>query len=147
MLKFTERPKTSGITSKKTWLSLKRTSCLQVIFVLIWMKQTMMWFNFQRDGNVYGLSNTNDTFPESLQLHISVLHQTMCIFKASLSTSYDGQAKYKEKVPDALYPDRNGETTCHSKLKFTYLKDLFIKRVHAEKLVKVELIVYSYSNS
>ena len=66
MLEFTEQPKTSGITSKKTWLSLKKISCLQVIFVLIWMKQTMIWFNFQRDGTVYGLPNTNDTFPERL---------------------------------------------------------------------------------
>ena len=87
MLKFTERPKTPGITSKKTWLSLKRMSCLQVIFVLIWMKQTLIWFNLQRDGTGNGLSNLS-------------LHQRMRIFKAGLSSSYDGWSKYyKEKVP------------------------------------------------
>ena len=73
MLKFTERPKTPGITSKKTWLFL------QVTFVLIWIKQTLIWFNSQRDGTGNGLSNTRDTFAESLQLQISVLHQSMCI--------------------------------------------------------------------
>ena len=73
MLKFTERPKTPGITSKKTWLFL------QVTFVLIWIKQTLIWFDLQRDGTGNGLSNTRDTFAESLQLQISVLHQSMCI--------------------------------------------------------------------
>ena len=73
MLKFTERPKTPGITSKKTWLFL------QVTFVLIWIKQTLIWFNLQRDGTGNGLSNTRDTFAESLQLQISVLHQSICI--------------------------------------------------------------------
>ena len=87
MLKFTERPKTPGITSKKTWLSLKGISCLQVIFALMWMKQTLIWFNLQRDGTGNGLSNLN-------------LHQRMRIFKAGLSSSYDvmaGQNIIKKK--------------------------------------------------
>ena len=96
MLKFTERPKATAITSKKTWLPLKGTSCLQVTFVLLWMKQTLIWFNLQRDGTGNGLSNTKDTFAQSLQLQISVLHQSMCILKAGLSSSYDGQAKKKK---------------------------------------------------
>ena len=86
MLKFTERPKTPGITSKKTWLSLKGVSWLQVIFVLIWMKQTLIWFNLQRDGTGNRLSNV-------------ILRQSMRIFKAGLSSSYDvmrWQAKYKK---------------------------------------------------
>ena len=76
MLKITERPKTPGITSKKTWLSQKGISCLQVIFVLIWLNQTLIWFNLQRDGTGNGLSNVS-------------LHQSMRIFKAGLSSSYD----------------------------------------------------------
>ena len=40
------------------------------------------------------------------------------VFKAGLSSSYDGWAKYKEKVPDMLQPNQNVETTCNSKLKF-----------------------------
>ena len=76
MLKFTERPKTPRITSKRTWFSLKEISCVQVIFVLIWMKQTLIWFSLQRDGTGNGLSNVN-------------LHQSMRIFKVSLSSSYD----------------------------------------------------------
>ena len=120
MLKFTEWPKTPGITSKKTWLSLKGISCLQVTFVLIWMKQTLIWFNFQRDGTGNRLSNTKHTFAESLQLQRSVLDQSMCILKAgSLSSSYDGQAKYKEKASDVSDPNQNGDTKCNSKLKFT----------------------------
>ena len=87
MLKFTEQPKTPGITSKKTWLSLKGISCLQVIFVLTWMKQTLIWFNLQRDGTGNGLYNLN-------------LHQGMRIFKAGLSSSCDvmaGQNVIKKK--------------------------------------------------
>ena len=134
MLKFTERSKTPGITLKKTWLSLKGISCLQVIFVLIWMKQTLIWFNLQRDGTGNGFSNIKDTFAESLQLQMSVLHQSMFIFKAGLSSSCDCWAKYKEKVPDVSGPNQNVETTCNSKLKFTSVKDLFIKRVQKKQL-------------
>ena len=79
----------------------------------------LIWFNLQRDGTGNGLSNTKDTFAESLQLPISVLCQSMYILKAGLSSSYDGQAKQKEKVSDVSDPNQNGETTCNSKLKFT----------------------------
>ena len=34
------------------------------------MKQTLIWFNLQRDGTGHGLSNTKDTFAESFQLQI-----------------------------------------------------------------------------
>ena len=78
-------------------------------------------FNLQRHGTGNGPSNMKDTFGESLQLQMSVLHQSMCIFKADcgLSSSYDCWAKYKEKVPDVSDPNQNVETTCNSKLKFT----------------------------
>ena len=79
MLKFTERPKHRGSLQKKTWLSLKGISCLQVIFMLIWMKQTLIWLNLQRDGTGNGLSNLS-------------LHQRIRIFKAGLSSSYDVMA-------------------------------------------------------
>ena len=99
MLKFTKWPKTMGITSKKIWLSLKGMSSLQVTFVLIWMKQTLIWSNLQKYGTGNGLSNIKDTFAESLPLQMSVLHQSICIFKAGSlkSSSYDGWAKYKKK--------------------------------------------------
>ena len=48
----------------------------------------MVQFTKRWNGN--GLSNIKDTFAESLQLQMSVLHQSMCIFKASLSSLYDG---------------------------------------------------------
>ena len=73
-----------------------------------------IWFNLQRDGCGNGLSNIKDTFAESLQLQMSVFHQSMCILKASLSSSYDGWAKYKEKVPDVSDLSQNVETTCNS---------------------------------
>ena len=53
-------------------------------FVLIWMKQTLIWFNWQRDGTRNGLSNIKETFAESLQLQMSVLHQRMSIFQSSM---------------------------------------------------------------
>ena len=70
-----------------------------------------------------------DTFAESFQLQISVLHQSMCILKAGLSRLSDGWEKYKEKVPDMSDSNQNLETTCNSKLKFAEFKDLFIKKV------------------
>ena len=63
-------------------------------FRLTWMKQTLIWFNLQRDGTGNGLSNIKDTFAESLWLQMSVLHEIMCIFKASFSL-HDGYVKYK----------------------------------------------------
>ena len=57
--------------------------------------------------NGKGLSNVKDTFVESLQLQRSVLHQSTCIFRAGLSSLYDGWAKYKEKVPDMSHPNQN----------------------------------------
>ena len=75
MLKFTQQPKTPGMTSKKTLLSLKGISCLQVIFMLNWMKQMLLWLNLQRDGTGNGMYNIKDTFAESLHLQVSVLHQ------------------------------------------------------------------------
>ena len=83
MLKFTERLKTPGMTSKKTLLSLKGISCLRVIFMLIWIKQTLLWFNLQRDGTGNGFPNIKDTFAESLQPQMSVLHQSKTIFQSS----------------------------------------------------------------
>ena len=91
MLKFIERPKTPGMTSKKTVLSLKGISSFAGDFVLIWMKQRLIWFNLQRDGTGNGLSNIKDTFAESLQLQMSLLHQSMRIFKAGLSSSFGGK--------------------------------------------------------
>ena len=53
-------------------------------FVLIWMKQALIWFNLQRDGTRNGLSNIKKTFAESLLLQMSVLHQCMSIFQSSM---------------------------------------------------------------
>ena len=41
---------------------------------------------FTKRWNWKGLPNTKDTFAECLQLQISVLHQSMCIFRAGLSS-------------------------------------------------------------
>ena len=89
----------------------------------------LIWFSLQRGGTGNGLFNIKDTFEESLQLQMSILHQSMCIFKVGLSSSYGVQAKYKEKVTDVSDPNQNVVTTCNSKLKFTQLKGLFIKKV------------------
>ena len=48
-------------------------------FVLIWIKQRMIWFNLQRDGTRNGLSKIKETFEENLQLQMSVLRQSMRI--------------------------------------------------------------------
>ena len=68
MLKFTERPETPGMTSKKTIALPEGNKLFARDFVLIWMKQTLIWFNLQRDGTRNGLPNIMETFAESLQL-------------------------------------------------------------------------------
>ena len=87
MLKFTERPKTAGMTSKKDISFPEGNKLFAGDFVLIWMKQTLIWFNLQRDGTRNGLSNIKETFAESLQLQMSVLHQRMSIFQSSVLVS------------------------------------------------------------
>ena len=52
-------------------------------FIIIWMKQALIWFNLERDGTRNGLPNIEETFSESLQLQMSVLHQRMSIYQSS----------------------------------------------------------------
>ena len=77
MLKFTERPKTPGMTSKKNIAFSEGNNLFAGDFVLIWVKQTLIWFNLQRDGTRNGLSNIKETFAEILQLQMSALHQPL----------------------------------------------------------------------
>ena len=48
---------------------------------------------------------------------------------SGLSSLSGGWAKYKVKVSDVSDSNQNLETTCNSKLKFTELKYLIIKRM------------------
>ena len=88
MLKFTKGPRTPGMTSKKTLLSLKGISSFAGDFVLIWVKQRLIWFNLQRDGTRNAFSNIKETFAEILQLQMSVLHQRMSIFQSCWSLKF-----------------------------------------------------------
>ena len=97
-----------GLKKKKA-LSLKGISSFAGDFVLIWMKQRLIWFSLQRNGT--RMSNIKETFAENLQLKISVLCTQVHVMV--------GQNKCKEKVPDVSDPNQNVETTCNSKLKFT----------------------------
>ena len=109
------------------------------------MKQRLIWFDLQRDGTRSGLSNIKETFPENLQLQVSVLCQFFAFWpnyehifqEAGLSSSYmmAGQTKCKEKVPDVSDTNQNAETTCNSKLHNLR----FIHQKCAEKLVKDNL--------
>ena len=120
MFRFAERPKIPGITSKKNMPFPEGNKLYAGDFQANLMKQTLIWFSLQRDGTGNGLSNVKDTFAENLQLEMSVLHQSMRIFKAGLSSSYDGGwTKYKEKVPVVSDPNHSVEATCNSNLKFT----------------------------
>ena len=65
------------------------------------------------------------------------------VFKAGLSSSYDGWAKCKEIVPDVLDPNQNVQITCNSKV---YITEKFIHQKGAEKLGKDELYVFSYTS-
>ena len=65
--------------------------------MLFWIKQVLTCFKLQRNRTENGLSNIKDTFAESLQLQMSVLHQSMYILKAGHSSLNDGWVKYKKK--------------------------------------------------
>ena len=43
-------------------------------------------------------------------------YEYLPVFKAGLSSSHDGWAKCKEKVPNVTDPNQNVETTCNSSL-------------------------------
>ena len=84
------------------------------------MKQRLIWFNLQTDGTRNWLPNIKETCTENLHLKMLALCTKVWAFsKAGLSSSYDGWAKCKEKVPDVSDPNQNIETTCNSKLTFT----------------------------
>ena len=121
MLKFTERPKRLGMTSKKNIAFPEGNKLFAGDFVPIWMRQTLIWFNLQRDGTRNELSNIKETFAESFQLQMSVLHHHMSVFQSSMLVSlvHIGWAKCKEKVPDVSDPNQNVETRSHSNFKFT----------------------------
>ena len=68
--------------------------------MLFGMKLMLVCFNLHRNGTGNGLSNIDDTFAESFQVQILALHQSLCVFKAGLSSLSDGWSKYKQKVPD-----------------------------------------------
>ena len=117
---------------QKIWLSLKGITCLQVIFVLIWMKQTLIWYNLQRDGTGNGFSSIKDTFAERLQLQISVLHQSMCMNKSSrhfsqvhmmawqnIKKNYLKNEESCKRVFQKRVFEKNVKTTFNSKLKLT----------------------------
>ena len=70
MLKITQRPKTPGITSKKNIAFPEENKQFAVDFVLIWMKQRLIWFSLQGDGTRNGLSNIKETFAENMKLQI-----------------------------------------------------------------------------
>ena len=84
MLKFTEQPKTPGMTSKKTLLSLKEIS--RFYANLDETKADMV--QFTRDGIRNGFSNIKETFAEILQLQMSVLHQGTSIFQSCRSLKF-----------------------------------------------------------
>ena len=79
------------------------------------MKQTLIWFSLQRGGTRNGLPNIKETFSESLQLQMSVLHQRMSIFQASRLVS---QFHMMAGQGNVSHPNQTVEAS-HSKLKFT----------------------------
>ena len=78
--------------------------------VLIWMKQALIWLNLQKDGTSRKFAATN--------ISSAPTYVYFPVFNAGLSSSYDGWAKCKEKVPGVSDPNQNIETRSNSKLKF-----------------------------
>ena len=56
--------------------------------MLIWLKQTLIWFNLQRDGTRNGLSNIKKTFAESFaatNVSSAPTYEHFPVFNAGLS--------------------------------------------------------------
>ena len=70
MLKFTERPKTTGMIFKKNIAFPEGKKQLAGDFVLIWIKQRLIWLNLQRDGTRNGFSNIKEFIAKNLQLQM-----------------------------------------------------------------------------
>ena len=67
-------------------------------FVLIWMKQRLIWFNLQTDGTRNWLPNIKETCTENLHLKMLALCTKVWAFsKAGLSSLYDGKINVKKK--------------------------------------------------
>ena len=78
MLKFTERPKTPGMTSKKN-----------IAFAEGNLDESQAdMVQFRKYGTRNGLSNIKETFGEILQLQMSVLHQRMSVFQSCWSLKF-----------------------------------------------------------
>ena len=104
MLKFTKQRKTPGITSKKNMAFHEWNKLFAGSFrANLDEKKTLIWSNLQRYGNGNGLPNIKDTFAERLLLQMLVLHLSMYIFKAGLTSSLmAGQnlkRKYLSQIP------------------------------------------------
>ena len=69
-------------------------------------------------------------------LQMPVLHQSISIPKAGLSSLRPGQAEYRDKINDVSDSHQNIETSCNSKLKLPKFKNLLIK--NTEKIIKDE---------
>ena len=114
MLKFTERPTTPGMTSKKHWKDKHFAG------YLVLSGSNKGWY-----GSIY-----KDMELEMDCLTSKRVFQQICSYKcqfclkvwasstAGPSGSYDGWEKCKEKVP-VSDPNQNAETTCNFKLKST----------------------------
>ena len=68
------------------------------------------------------MPNIKDTFAEGFHRQMSVLQQSMCIFKAGLSSLSDGWAKDREKVRDVPDSNQNVERTCNPDPRLQNLK-------------------------
>ena len=82
MLKFTERPKTLGMTSKKNIAFPEGNKLFAGNIALIRMKQTLTWFHLQRCGTRNGFSNMKETS--------GPVYEHFPVFNTGLSSSYDG---------------------------------------------------------
>ena len=99
MLKFTERAKTPGMTSKKNIAFPEGNKQFSGDFVLIWTKQRLIWFSLQRDGTRNGFSNIRRLLQKICSYKCQFCTKVWASSKAGLTSSYDGWAKCKEKVP------------------------------------------------
>ena len=89
---------------------LKGKSSFARAFVLIWMKQRLMWFNLQRNETRNELSYIKETFTENVLLKMSVLCAKVWAFSKRLVSlkfiGWPGKINVKKKCLMCQIPIR-----------------------------------------
>ena len=100
-------------------------------------------FSFMKDNSSVLFSLNNIYFAQKEPLKVNIFWIFECSGQNLSNFIHQFWNKCKEIVPDVLDPNQNVQITCNSKV---YITEKFIHQKGAEKRVKDELYVFSYTS-